>query len=305
MPRSGWIASWPPCPRAPIAHGLPGSSGPAVSALLRALAVLDADRVDRRQVEDVEAQLGERGDLLAHAPQAAPRAREQLVPGAEAGADALDVDLERALAARVAPRAVGVALDGRGELGGERGVEPRGGPSVASARRSMRLRSSPLARAAASRSSTAPSRQLARQVLLAGGDLALDLVAPGREAVGPRLDRPRPAPAAVDREAPAQRVAAAVVVDRVQRRLAPAAVAAGRGSARRRAGRRGRRGRCPRATVDVVADARLGRVAPAVDQRGGRSAIADPARAVGCVFGRRARCAVLLTVCPPFPIVVT
>ncbi|WP_309244482.1 hypothetical protein [Micromonospora parastrephiae] len=36
VPRSGWIASWPPS-AAPIAHGEPTSVGPAVSALLRPL----------------------------------------------------------------------------------------------------------------------------------------------------------------------------------------------------------------------------------------------------------------------------
>ena len=38
----------------PIAQGLPGSSGPA-SALVRALAKAAPDRMDRRQVEHVEA----------------------------------------------------------------------------------------------------------------------------------------------------------------------------------------------------------------------------------------------------------
>src|SRR3954449_7749739 len=37
VPRSGLIASWPPTPCRPIAHGLPGSSGPALSELLRPL----------------------------------------------------------------------------------------------------------------------------------------------------------------------------------------------------------------------------------------------------------------------------
>ena len=52
--------------------------------VVAALAVRDADRVDRREVEDVEAELGEARQLLAHALEAAPRAREELVPGAEA-----------------------------------------------------------------------------------------------------------------------------------------------------------------------------------------------------------------------------
>ena len=49
-----------------------------------ALAVRVPDRVDRRQVEDVEAELGEARQELADAGEAAPRAREELVPRAEA-----------------------------------------------------------------------------------------------------------------------------------------------------------------------------------------------------------------------------
>ncbi len=36
VPSSGWTASWPPS-LPPIAYGEPGSSGPAVSVLLRPL----------------------------------------------------------------------------------------------------------------------------------------------------------------------------------------------------------------------------------------------------------------------------
>ena len=36
VPSSGWIASWPPV-SSPIAYGLPGSPGSAVSVLLRPL----------------------------------------------------------------------------------------------------------------------------------------------------------------------------------------------------------------------------------------------------------------------------
>jgi hypothetical protein len=51
--------------------------------------------MDRRQVDDVEAELRERRQLLLDAPEAAPRAREELVPRPERGALAIDVDLER------------------------------------------------------------------------------------------------------------------------------------------------------------------------------------------------------------------
>ena len=52
------MASWPPS-LLPIAHGEPGSSGPGVEGVVGALAVDLADRVDRRQVDDVEAHRGD------------------------------------------------------------------------------------------------------------------------------------------------------------------------------------------------------------------------------------------------------
>jgi hypothetical protein len=49
--------------------------------------------VDGWEVEDVEAQLGEARQLSANPSEAAPGAREELVPGAEAGEHAVDVDV--------------------------------------------------------------------------------------------------------------------------------------------------------------------------------------------------------------------
>ena len=90
-----------PAPRAPR-RGRPsrrrsptasrGRRGPATSALLRALAVGEADGVDGRQVEDVEAELGQPRELRLHAAQPAEGAREQLVPGAEARPHALHLE---------------------------------------------------------------------------------------------------------------------------------------------------------------------------------------------------------------------
>src|SRR5205823_234246 len=59
------------------------------------LAIRLPDRVDRRQVDDVEAELGEARQLRAHALEAAPGAREELVPRAETAEHAIDVDLVR------------------------------------------------------------------------------------------------------------------------------------------------------------------------------------------------------------------
>ena len=64
--------------------GCRGRSALRRQRVVPALAVRAADRVDRRQVDDVEAELGELRQQRAHALEAAPRAREELVPGAEA-----------------------------------------------------------------------------------------------------------------------------------------------------------------------------------------------------------------------------
>ena len=105
----------------PIAHGDPGSAAAAVRELLRALAVGQPDRVDRRQVDDVEAELGELGQLALDPLQPAPGAREQLIPGAEPRPQAVDLDRTR-LIERDAVTAIGAALDGRVQLLAERDV---------------------------------------------------------------------------------------------------------------------------------------------------------------------------------------
>ena len=98
--------SWPPSVE-PIAHGDPGSRSPGVQRVVGSLAVLAADRVDGRQVEHVEAHGGDiRQSLGGRAERAALdravlqalgalRAGEELVPGADAGALALDEQLVR------------------------------------------------------------------------------------------------------------------------------------------------------------------------------------------------------------------
>ena len=48
------MAVWPPS-ALPIAQGLPGSSGSGAQRVVPALALGAADRVDRGQVQDVEA----------------------------------------------------------------------------------------------------------------------------------------------------------------------------------------------------------------------------------------------------------
>ncbi len=50
------MAVWPPS-AAPMAQGLPGSPGSGTGGPVAALAAGEPDGVDRREVEDVEAQL--------------------------------------------------------------------------------------------------------------------------------------------------------------------------------------------------------------------------------------------------------
>ena len=158
MPSSGWIASCPPS-APPIAHGLPTSPGLGALRVVPALAVRAPDRVDRREVEDVEAELGEPRHDLGDAREAAPRARKELVPGARARPFPLDLDLERGAAAGPVPVA------GR-EL--RRRRAPFVERSLAEERRAL--------------------GELAREVCLSGGDLPVVLVEPARVAVDPRDD---------------------------------------------------------------------------------------------------------------------
>jgi hypothetical protein len=153
VPSSGWIASWPPS-SAPIAHGLPGSSG-----------------------------------------EAAERAREQLVPGAETAELPVDVELER----RRADGAVPVG-DGRGER-----------------RLDVEVLDPEQQRALG---------QLAVEVLLAGLDLSPELVAEGGGAVAPGLDQELPA----TRLGHLERAGEEVVPEQLERRRGVARARRGRRS---------------------------------------------------------------------------
>ena len=110
--------------------------------------------------------------------------------------------------------------------------------------------------------------QLAAEVVLAGVDLAVHLVAPGGEDVAPRLDRVLPAAGRLDRELALPADAVDVGVDRVHRRLEPAPAAwrlvADDGAHDLVAVAEDVGG-----DLDRVADAALGRVTSAVDGRAG------------------------------------
>jgi hypothetical protein len=101
--------------------GRAGVAGLGLQRVVAALAVGHADRVDRRQVEHVEAQLGELRKPAADPLEAAERAGEQLVPGAEAGTHAFHLERQAAFEAGGVVT-VGVALDGGHQLRAEGGV---------------------------------------------------------------------------------------------------------------------------------------------------------------------------------------
>ena len=204
--------------------------------------------------------------------QAAPRAREQLVPGAEARADAVDLDRQRlGELRRVGAQAD--ALDGGGHLGAERGVVEGGlgervvaqGGDGGLERLLVGVVLGGLRRRLEQHGALG---QLAAEVVLAGVDLAVHLVAPGGEDVAPGLDRVLPAAGRLDRELALPADAVDVGVDRVHRRLEPAP------AARRLVADDGAHDLVAVAEdvggdLDRVADAALGCVTSAVDGRAG------------------------------------
>ena len=196
--------------------------------VVAALAVGVADRVDRREVDDVEPEFGKSGELSFDALEAAPRAREQLVPGAELGE--LSVDLDRRIGSSV-------THPWRGWI---RSTVPNSsGPSATSCLASSGTASSlegrdrvldqrlvglrPWPRSAAAWSRLDALGELAGEVVLLGGHLARELVPPGAEHVGPGLDRVLPPTGQVHLEARGPAHAAEVGVDPLHLDLAPVA----------------------------------------------------------------------------------
>ena len=205
-----------PCGRplaAPIAQGLPGSSGAGVSALLRPLAEAAADRVDRRQVQHVEAHRRRRRA-------AAPRLRR--TSRCRAGS----VPAERGNISYQAPK----RARSRSTMHVEHAVVPRGAapigvraPSARAGRRVERrgdARRRAGARVARSRPRFAqpappapaarerPSRERARRLRAARSrrpgpppTFLAELLPPGGEAVDPAFNRVLVAPDGLDDEA--------------------------------------------------------------------------------------------------------
>ncbi len=214
VPSSGWIAVWPPS-AAPIAQGLPGSSGPATVRVVGALAEAPADRVDRRQVEDVEAHrrdrrgaaprrrrtcrgapapvAAERGNSSYHAPK---RARSRSTTTASSGGEAR------------CEAALRVTVHEVGELA-RRGRRPGPCPATADRRgKGEETRRVGPGRPRGRSLDEAGADEEVRGDILAGGEALRQVARPGGEVVDPGddgvavaadlLDRERRPPAVVD-----------------------------------------------------------------------------------------------------------
>jgi hypothetical protein len=211
---------------------------------VRALAVDLADRVHGRQVDHVEAHVGDRrqplgggGERAVGGPVADHRALgagEELVPGAVERPRPVDPHLvARAAGDQLAHRVVVQHLlqrgrEGRRDPGGEllRPVAQRGGGGADGVAVLLRaLLGHPVEQPRA-------LLEVVGEVLgaLAGGDLHLDGVVPGGQRVAPRLDAEAPPPLAVggdDGEPPVGLLAVALHAD--ERHVARAAVRRGPG----------------------------------------------------------------------------
>ena len=207
VPSSGLSASCPPS-SAPIAHGEPTSPAPCSSALFRPLRFVRADRVHRRQVDDVEAELGE----LAAAP---PRRRGS--PPNERGKSSYHEPN------RASSRSTSTSNVARHRP--RRGGRPR-------------RRRGPPRRVSESRAEEhgALRRARPRGPCWPASDLAPELVLPGRDAVGPRGDRELPAPGRSTVNAPPKRS----LPSGSERLLAPPPRRRGRARGPRRRACRGR-----------------------------------------------------------------
>ena len=239
-----------------------------LGVVVRALAERGADRVDRRQVEDVEAELGDVVepllDVLEGAVGAlgAGRAREQLVPGREARPDA--VDPQRELLGGRLEAAVGVPAHQRGQPLVPGGVERRDRVVVDPGRPGLEragVRAAGLAGSGVD--DLGADLGVHRQVLPGVGALH-EVPAPGAEAVDPARHGEAVGADALDREA----AAPAIVAERLEVDLLPLGLGIGLAPVAR-----DHRDRVVSVAEDVgldddlVADGLLGRKAAAVNRR--------------------------------------
>jgi hypothetical protein len=170
----------------PWAAGVVGVGGEGVVATL---AKRLADGMDGRQVDDVEAHLGDGGQPLHRSFEPAFRAGEQLVP--RAGARPMPIDPQRMRALDGEVGAIGYACQQEGDVLVEAGVEPDGARAVLGAQpgRGGGEAVAGLGRSVGGQSFDEEGALLQLGLdVVAGRHLDLDVVAPRGEAIGPRLD---------------------------------------------------------------------------------------------------------------------
>ena len=290
VPSSGWTASWPPSRGADRPRASRGRPGRRSSALLRPLRFVRADRVDRRQVEDVEAELGDLREQLLDALRSRPTSAGTSSYQAPKRARSRSTSSAQRRRAAASPWRSAWRSTAASSVGRERGVALRGlGRGVVAQRVERALEQRPVGAAlgaagGVARAAARPRTSSPREVVLAGGDLALQLVAPGREGVAPGLDRPLPAarrrrprtrPPSGRRRRARRRARIGASRQRAARR--------GRGSGRPRAGRRGRRGRSSARDVDACRRRSAWR-GSARSRRSGCGVLdPDPRRGCSCV----------------------
>ena len=189
-----------------LVPALGGADGPRAAhvvgagrqRVVLALALLAADRMDRREVQHVEAHGGDRGEQpldisegTVHARRRRSRARKELVPGAEAGAVAIghqrEIDAELRLEA-----AIGIALgdDGQAVVERERfqlGCRHAGAQAFAfEGARPLQQRLAVFARGALGRRGNLDRAHARRQADVFGIDPALQFMPPRLEGIDPR-----------------------------------------------------------------------------------------------------------------------
>ena len=157
--RGGWRRGRPP--REPIAHGEPEVVGPGGQGVVRALAVGRADRVDRRQVDHVEAHRGDRGQPLRRGAEACRTAARRPASGAapsERGKNSYqEPNSARSRSTRSGIRSLGLTRSRSGLRG--RAPRPPSGVGAAASRAGDRARRRRAARSAASSRAAAPGRR--------------------------------------------------------------------------------------------------------------------------------------------------
>ena len=210
VPSAGSIAVCPPAGE-PIAQGLPGSSGPAAERVVASLPEAGADRMNRREVDHVEAEVGDARQLGARlAERAAPVARRDRRSAETSRTTRRSVparDRPRRDAARTPWRASdrrSVAMTAASSPPSATSTRSAGGvesfdrlaPARAARRGRYRWPAPPASRMSQGDPSTSSSDDV-----LAGRGLDLQIAPPGEEAIDPGDDLILVPPDRVDDEA--------------------------------------------------------------------------------------------------------